>query len=1188
MSVNRILANHANLVREAAIVASAQRASTDVRLMQQARNGGGRLVIGGAYTGAADTEIDVEVVSGTGGELTASAPVIAGVGNGTLTVSAIDPAAEPETLTVSLLDAGTQPEPALLEFFGATLAARTPGAGSNALALSVTRNLTTTPMQYATLAPIAAGTDRFEGPQFDWGQPPATDAGIPAAALRIQFAGFPTVHRAWKTWESGRFIYRIDPAAPYDIPENTRLLSVAGDYTLTLTDGVVTETYTAVTIYDFLSQVEARSALATVRGVVAADRAPGGMAVTDIPLRTDAHALPPTGGRVEIVSVAPSAATENITLTHLGTAGGGRTWSVEGGVSGTLPNATTGVLYTHGPVSFRVPDADPAAAAGGRISAVVQLTTREDGEGIPSICFKPLALGAAASDKTVTFTYRVRPPADCYCNDMPALKLSAKCLGLDIGGGQMALDAEYQTRLEALYAWRAEFIGGNVGVQALNATTFGATDFLAADERDIELAQGATAKFAEALAEIYESGAALDQWDTYFAALQSALSVYADLEPRNGAHRPAPAGVWLASYRRETGSRIRPTASGGFLVKVVRAGQSGSSEPDWSDYAAGDLIADGDAVLQRLPSYWEAEAEVAPGTEIDAGYGVLYRTEGGGTTGTVEPAWPTDSDLPFTDGTVSWEMVAPASAQVHVGGDLSLDTTQESDPLIVVRGAGAKSVGSGGTAARDAAKWLADTRARTAGSVDLFVDKCAALMDHCRTIAGIVPKSSAGSDAGECWRDYPDETHWWVDESGEYLPAFTNRPYVSASLDADGKIHSTREFGFGIVTPCAHRLKEGDQFRITIRGTGTVAAREGTKIVIPVIAAASAPFIGGSDGDPTQTWTVRGTVSGALPDWLYNPAAPAPYTHGPATLELAQGGIPWEVGDRISVSLEGGTLRWRRDGGAWTSGNLYGVTHALGDGLTLAAEPGAAPSFVAGDAWRYRAIATHGVSRLRRPRIGQAFAWDGAAVTLDVDLGSVRPLEAVLLALHTLPSGCTVTISGGEAAVGEWSVVPAWHPSAVLAVLPAGTTARYMRVAVTGAGAGAALGWLWAGKGWQPTVGASDLTLRRQYGLSRGQGINPAALYRGRGMGGAWRWDIAQGGALVGDNADELLALIDHTAEQGMEPVCIVPDIRDPARAAVAIIDADEVVMTESNSWQSSKKLEPQVSVELPFRAVLA
>jgi hypothetical protein len=52
--------------------------------------------------------------------------------------------------------------------------------------------------------------------------------------------------------------------------------------------------------------------------------------------------------------------------------------------------------------------------------------------------------------------------------------------------------------------------------------------------------------------------------------------------------------------------------------------------------------------------------------------------------------------------------------------------------------------------------------------------------------------------------------------------------------------------------------------------------------------------------------------------------------------------------------------------------------------------------------------------------------------------------------------------------------------------------------------------------------------------------------------------------------------------------VCIVPDVRVPARAAIAVIDADEIVLTEHMGWQAEGVAEPMVSVELPFRAVLA
>ena len=1239
ISCNRILANNSNLAREALITASAQRPSTDIRLISSARTGGGRIVAQGSYTGAADTDIEVEVLTGTGGELTASTPIIDGVGSGALTITAIAPSAQPETLTFALLDAGSPPEPAELEFYGVTLTAVTPGAAGNALSLSVVRNLTSAPLQYATLERIAAGTDTLDGAEWDWGQPPATAAGIPAGALRIQFEGFPQIHRAWKVWDGGRFKYRIDPAVGWDIPADTRILAVTGDYTLTLTDGAAPETYHAVTLYDFLTAVEARSALAQVRGVVVRDTAPGGMAVTDIPLRTDAHALPakmsvrsPHARQLADITVSPSAPTENITITRLPrTVGTGEAWSVRGGVSGDLPNASTGALYTAGPVQFRIPPIPSAGAAqaGARISATVHLTSRAEDEGDPALCFKPLVLGAAASDKSVTFTYRRRPPAECACEHLPALSVSNVCLGLDENtGGGMALDPEYQSRLQALYAWQSEFVQSNVGFSAAPAQR---SDRIVSDSADITVARGCTGILASALAEIHESGLALAQWDSYFAQLQAELDDFVGL--RAGASTSGRKAVtWAAGLTVSVGTLIRPSSPTGRLYLVVAAGMlDADNEPDWSSLTTSP-ITDGTAQLEILAPYWAPTTVFAEGAIAEPGNGYRYRATTGGTTGASEPYWATAGDV--TDGGVTWSVslasagraiVSEYERDVTEGGGSTANTTVtpaqievfESGAfrrtLVVTTGpqAGRTEIvqdlnGNEGELAaavaaraaqmavqygiRETTTEIAESRQRTVRlvyEVEPYYEQYRVAMDHCRTIAGIVPKSDASLDAGACWRDYPDETHWWVDESGEYLPAFTNKPYVSAARDADGRPRSTQEFGFGVVTECEHRLKVGDRITITIRGTSGTDRDfgDGDTYIIPVIAAQAAPFTDGADGDPTHTWTVRGTVSGALPDWAWHPSNPDPYSAGPIDATLTAGGIPWEVGDSIRVALEGGTLRWRRDGGAWAESPIFGGAIAVGDGLQLVAHAGVAPSFVAGDTWHYRALATHGISRMRQPRIGQAFAWDDAAVQIDIDLGAAQPLECVLLGMHTLPTGAVITITGGLDAPDQFTVPAAHRPSVILAPLPPATTARHLRVTITGAGAGAAIGWLYAGTGWQPTVGASDLDIRRTYGLMRGAGLNPAALYRGRGEGGRWRWSIDDGGVLLDAALDALLALLDHVAAQGLEPVALVPDIRRPERTHLAILDTDEVPLTESMHWQTGTRA---VSVELPFRAVLS
>lgn len=1011
----RILGNAHNKVRAALITASAQRPSTQMHLLSQNRAGNGSMGLSGAYTGGADSVVDVEVLGGPDGDMRTSSPVLQGVGNGTVEVQSIDVGAVPQTLRFTLLDAGEASTPAMLDFFGVQLAARAAGADGNNIELTVTRSLSYTDLPYSTLDAIGSGTASFEGPQFDWGQPPGNGAEVPVGALRIAFAGIPQVLRAWKTWDKGRFTYRVDPAPAYDVPANTRVRAVTGSYTLEVTDGTDTETYIATTMFEFLSQVQARSALLQVLGVVAEDRAPGGQAVTDIPLRTDAHALPVIASvtrpqTMVVGAVSPSAPTENITVICEGRAtGGAQYWSVKGGVSGQLPAAYTGVPYTAGPVAFTIPAPTMAVSEGASITPRFVPTTRTTGEGLPAICFKPVLLGIAATDKEVTFEWKKRPPADCSCSHLPALPVSLECLGLlPEDGGSM--ETAIQTRLIPLMEWRAGFLGTNIGL-AVGETANSAK--VVTDAGDVRLVNNCISNvLVPALLEISQNTDALTAWDA--------------------------------------------------AVVLFKA--------DWTAYAAMD----------------------------------------------------------------------------ESGGNVST---------------------------------LGDT----------LNQKYEAKMDVCRAKAGILPKTDAGGETGSpCWRD-PGDDFWWEDVEGNYLPMFNNVPYVSVIRDADGKIVSTREFGIGLVTECEHRLKEGDRAVIRISNTHNQSAwNEGDKFTLPLIAAGSAPLTGGSDGSPVQTWTVRSSVLGGLPDWLYDPEAPATYTAGPADVDLLPGGIPFEVGDTIALDIEGGRLRWRRDGGAWTEGDLYGPALDLGDGLLLEGAAGAAPSFVAGDTWQFRAVATFGTDRMRQPRVGRAFAWDGADVTVSLDLGAAFPVEAVMLALHDIAPGATVELEGGTAAHGEWSMPVDVRKGIMLAVLdPAhAASVRYLRLLITDAGAGGSIGWMWAGTGWQPTV-TPNITRSRAWALSRGTGLNAGALYRGAGTAGNWSWDLdGEQSALFDSALTGLMEVLDHSAREGVEALAMVPDLLAPADAALCTVEGDEISdIRDRGAWQSTAKR--WVSISLPLSAVM-
>jgi len=1099
-AVSRIFANHANLVRQAVIQSTAQRPSTDIRRLSQVRAGSGRLALAGPYTGAVDREIEVEVVDAAG-TLRASAPVISGVGNGALEVTAIAPGAVSERVTFTMLDVGSDAKAATLEFFGVTLAARATGAGGNAITVEVDRSgLVVTDLPVSTLAAIPAGTTSLDGPQWDFGQPPATDSGVPTSALRLQFAGFPQVHRSWKTWESGRWLYKLDPAPAWEIPVNTLVRSVTGSYGVTITDGVTPEVYTAITVYELLQQIQGRSALVEVRGVVAADTAPGGQAVTDIPLRTDAHALPVqviTGGRSvqtlrDVAVIDPAAATENITVTSIGRGSSGLVFEVSGSVSGSMPPAIAGQSYESGPIAFSIPSLPVSAigASGAQIKGVFTPASREPEEPIPAVCFRPLTLGALAKDRQVTFTYRKRPDTACSCSGISDLLLSAACLGLE-EGSLGTTDPAYTSRVSLMLAWRKAFIYANT------------------------------------------SEAPEDYWTVTVTFDVGGVPTVGVCDELFGTE--ASAIAFSGSFAQ------------GALYSMVGAGAGGSCMVNGKMFTFAAGIAGG--------SYNVTSAVIGSGTRTEKSFRAIQ------------------VEIDFAEQALGLLMGALAEVYAHSGALALWDAF-----WIEVQG---------DFDALDDAYGL-DTYAIDPG----YLARYRAQLDVIRMEAGILPKSDASSSGGGCWRDDQDAAYWWVDESGEYLPAFTGAAYYSVVLNNDGVPEGTQEFGMAVQTACESSLKDGDKITITIRGAASRDWQIGDQFTIPVVGAAAAQFGGGAAGDPIQTWSVTGSVSGALADFDYDNTAPAPYSDGPITATLTPGGIPWQAGDRITVDLERGTVRWRDVGGIWTTVDLFDpLALDLGDGLTLMATTGAAPSFVAGDNWRFKAVATHGTDRLRQPKVGRGYAWDGAAVEIDLDLGAVSPIEVVLLALHTLSDGAALVVEGCDTPIdladpgAVWAVVPAWSVGPIVARPGDGTTARYLRVTVSGAGDGASIGWLWAGVPWAPTIDASEITQVRQYALARGGGLNARAIYRGRGTGGRWRWTASDGAALYGADLDGLLALVDHVAEQGAEPVVVQPDYRTPAGAALAILDLDALEVADWFEFQEPTQL--AASVELPFKAVL-
>lgn len=1112
-----LIANHTNRVVGATLTASGARASTALRLRSESRQGGGEIALTGPYTGALDRLVEVAVTAGTGTALRPSRPLLAGVGSGTLAVTSVDVGAVPEQISLRLVATGSAATAAELPFFGATLRARVAGIAGNDLALTVQRRLVLAETQWSLLAELAAGTATLEGAQYDWGSVPSGDAQVPADAPRRAFEGQPGVYRHWRSWDSGRWVYHLDPAPSAAVAAGTRVLAVSGDYLLTLTDGTTTETYAAVTVYQALTQLAARSALVEVVGTVAADRAPGGMAVTDVPLRTDAYALPvvatiasPYGARrLDGLTVAAAAPTETWTVVRLAS---GR-WAVRGDLSGVQPEARTGVAYANALLGFTIPAATIPDGAQAGIVAEPKFVSRQQGETLPAVCGNP-RLGAAAVPKSVTFVYTIRPPAPCSCAALAVPYVSEACLGF--GGENMELPPAVASRVALVYTWREQFIRANTRwVDAQPSTVTGGSPGQPGQYR---VRCAATVSFGSGYSGT-QVAYLLDTFNSLALAQARAEAISGTTTERSSqAQNIGGYGIWYSTNGGWPGpynSNPVWSASVETLVEAVE-GQEGTP-------------------TEAVPAHWEGA-----GTEFGALDEVLTML-----LGTLGVIYESAAALALWDALlVEAEGELDAHLRATAGDDIGL-------PL------------------------------------GYWSRRYAAACDNIKIVAGIYPSFEvADSAAGRCWHDDPEASAWWVDASGEYLPAFTGRGYASCKR-INGEVQPTFEFGLGIMVACEGSLKEGDSITVRISGATADGYQVGDRYQVPVVAAAPAYWRGGAPGNQAHTWTVRGSASGAQADWTWDPADPHDYA-GLLGLRMAAGGIPFAVGDTWAITLEGGTYQWRRDGGAWQAGDLYGAAPDLGDGLSLAITGGAAPSFVAGDTWSFEAIAAAGAAQCITPREGRAWAWDGDAATLGLDLGAVYPVGAVLLALHTLPAGAVLEVWGGpDSDADAWMLAPTWSAGPIVALTAPGTSARYLRLSISGCGsAGAALGWLWAGVPWAPTVSPSAMTRVISYGLARTQGRNPSGVYRGRGTGGQWSWSLDAGGALLPADVAGLIALLDHVAAAGLEWVGLVPDRDHPEGATLAQIDADAVTLTEHLGYALGG--EALVSVDLPFRAVLA
>jgi hypothetical protein len=100
--------------------------------------------------------------------------------------------------------------------------------------------------------------------------------------------------------------------------------------------------------------------------------------------------------------------------------------------------------------------------------------------------------------------------------------------------------------------------------------------------------------------------------------------------------------------------------SGGFVFRAMNTGTTGATEPTWP-LIFGNTVLDGSVTWQATDENWHANRTYAAGATVspvsNPDFGFNFQTLGGGTTGSTEPHWPTNSNFTVVDGTVTWHPI---------------------------------------------------------------------------------------------------------------------------------------------------------------------------------------------------------------------------------------------------------------------------------------------------------------------------------------------------------------------------------------------------------------------------------------------------------------------------------------------------------------------------------------------------
>lgn len=1108
-SCQRILADINNAAQAAVATTDAIKPAAYAIFRQPTQRAGfGAVALSGDYVGADDAVFDIEIRPSVSGDERTTQPVFVGAGNGTLRDATAAAGTVAQTIVAACVNLGTTTTYAQVILDGdVLLRAKAAGTTGNSLRLSITTELTLSTQPIGALAAdLPKDAQEWTDQKLDFGAVALNpDGSVPTTAPRLVFGRDTSqVYRHYKRWDGSQWQYGVSPKLRTDYSKDTLINTIVGTYTCTLTQGAVTETFSALTTLYHLLLALAASNLVTVVTPIGNDNKPNGMAAVDVPVRTAAFALPATKSRPELpnltaVTATASAPTETVTVTCTDdSAANAEVWAVVSQVLGTRPPAKTGVAYASGYIGFTLPKVtlQTAPVQGGfAITGESYPRTASDTHGVPDICLYRPILGTAAKDTTLKLIWTQRPAgAGCNCLERRVNGHPVEAyLGIDLGDDDvMTIPAAYQTRLQALYGWRATFMRNNT--QLGSGGLYGSS-------QDLDLCEAITTLFADALADgIYEDSAAATEWSNALTAMQSDLSSIA-----------TEAGIGPDGW---------PTSA-----KFLRSGIT---------LSVGDYLRSESE--QATPGVYKVTALIVykEQNNLDANNSALLT------------AGPVYASGPFNTVAIDpaqWLTDRTQGAFVHA---VSGSATKLTAALVSTD------------------SHLAGTTER----LEQFVRRYQAKMDQIRAMAGIVPKASARLNGNAVWRDLGENywqiegTPYLPVFNNTYYHACVERYDPETQTTT---IVPTLEFGFGLRVDCPERLQPGDSITITIGNLVIVKPyQKGDQYQVAIVAGRPLSFAGGATGNNTLTWTVSSSVQGALTNYALTDSEPA-YSAGGIGFRIRRGSLSFALGDAFTFAIEtGGRFRWRANGGAWSAVTAFAadLPVSLSDGLSVIFSDGKAPSFVSGDRYLFQARQPNSPNHVKTAD-ETTWCWPSAAASLTLTFAAAT-VTCVGLLRHALPAGATasITLYGAGGVLLGTTVLPV-RSGPMLAFLAAPVVAVSATVTITNA-MGGAVGWVYIGDPWAATYSANQCTLRRVYAMERDASVNPRGAYLGAGRGGELVWE----NWFLDDDWLSLLAMIDRCKADGDRPVVVTPNLVDTHEAALVRLATDDIARSDEYRFQ--------------------